>query len=68
MKRTKLGSIKGCSGYQPAWGVGDGVVAAASSSSAIKLSMTYRPTYQNAPSPSLARQQGHQPHAGKRFD
>ena len=39
----------GCYGYQPAWGVGDDVVAAASSSSAIKVSLTNRPTYQKAP-------------------
>lgn len=48
-----------CYGYQPVGGVGDGLVTAASSSSAIKVSLTNRPTYQKAPSPSLAGQQSH---------
>lgn len=76
MKRNKLGGSKGCYWYQPAWGVGDGVVAAATSSSAIKVSWTNRPTYQKPPSPSLAGQQdtrlagrqGHRSHARQDFE
>lgn len=47
----------GCYGYQPDGSVGGGLLAAASSSSVIKVSLTNRPTYQKPPSPSLAGQQ-----------
>ncbi len=74
--RNKFGGSKGCYGYQPGWGVGDGVVAAATSSSAIKVSWTNRPTYQKPPSPSpsgqqdtrLVGQQGHRSHATQVFE